>query len=335
MHPDPPKQTVGEIGEAGLLALVQRFCPADWVGDDAALLRLPPDQHLVVTSDVLVDGVHFSDRTTPPEAAGWRAAAANLSDLAAMGAQPLALTVSLSLPRQQPVAWVQALYEGLADCCQTYGAAIAGGDLTRSPTVTVAIAALGSVPAEQAFYRHTAQPHQAIVATGPHGASRAGLELLLAPEAGTGLPAIARQTLIRAHQRPRPRFDAIAAIASLNLAQPPAAMDSSDGLADAIWQLCHASGIGAQLDRAALPVPPEFANWLDPERALDWTLYGGEDFELVLCLPAPAARALIAQLGNGAALLGYTQADPSIVLIDPDSRQPPQPLARAGSFQHF
>jgi len=328
---------VGEIGEQALLALVQSFCPAEWVGDDAALLAVPPGELLVATSDVLVDGIHFSDRTTTAEDAGWRAAAANLSDLAAMGARPLALTASLSLPREQPVAWVADLYRGLAACAQTYGTAIAGGDLSRSPTVAIAITALGSVPPEGILRRSAAQPGDALVATGPHGASRAGLELLLHPEAGAGLSATERDAFIRAHQRPRPRFDVVQAVAALRSEagdRPLAAMDSSDGLADAIWQLCRASGVGARLQRQALPIPAAFASWLPPAQALNWTLYGGEDFELVLCLPPELAQALVARLGPTAALVGYATRDPAIVLVT-DCDEPPQTLDLSSSFQHF
>ncbi len=327
--------TVGALGEQGLLALVQSFCPAELVGDDAALLTVPAGEALVVSSDVLVDGIHFSDRTTPPEAAGWRAAAANLSDLAAMGARPLVLTVSLSLPREQPVAWVKALYQGLAACGEAYGAAIAGGDLSRSPTVAIAITALGTVPPTQALRRSAAQPGDVIVATGWHGASRAGLELLLRPEAGAGLTRAAQNALIHAHQRPRPRFDVIAHLAALPCQRAIAAMDSSDGLADAVLQISRASGVGARLDRAALPIPPLFTPWLAPEQALAWTLYGGEDFELVLCGPPAWGRSLVDRLGPKAAIIGSMTSEPEVLLVTADGSAPPQALSLGSGFQHF
>ncbi|MGL5035286.1 MAG: AIR synthase related protein, partial [Microcystaceae cyanobacterium] len=108
--------TVQDIGEQGLLARLQAYCPKEMVGDDGAILALAAAQSLVVTTDVLVENVHFSDSTTKPEDVGWRSAAANLSDLAAMGATPVGITVGLGLPGDTAVDWVESLYQGLQDC---------------------------------------------------------------------------------------------------------------------------------------------------------------------------------------------------------------------------
>lgn len=104
---------VRDIGERGLLERLQQFSPPEMVGDDAAVMAIQAEQSLVVTTDMLVDGVHFSDRTTAPEDTGWRAAAANLSDLAAMGASPLGITVCLGLSSDVEVSWVERLYQGM------------------------------------------------------------------------------------------------------------------------------------------------------------------------------------------------------------------------------
>ncbi|WP_373538097.1 AIR synthase related protein, partial [Microcoleus sp.] len=133
---------VKDIGEQGLLRILQKFCPAEIVGDDCAVLPTNPHQSLAVTTDMLVDGVHFSDRTTGPYYAGWRAAAANLSDLAAMGATPLAVTVALAVSADTAVEWVEEFYRGMVACLEVYHTPIAGGDVVRSPVVTVAITAL-------------------------------------------------------------------------------------------------------------------------------------------------------------------------------------------------
>ena len=124
--PTPP-MLVKDIGEQGLLQKLQLFCPQDVIGDDGAILPTEPDQSLVVTTDVLVDEVHFSQRTTTAFDVGWRAAAANLSDLAAMGATPLGITVGLSLPGSVAVAWVEELYRGMSACLGQYQTAIVGG----------------------------------------------------------------------------------------------------------------------------------------------------------------------------------------------------------------
>ncbi|XGV96282.1 MAG: thiamine-phosphate kinase [Leptolyngbya sp. BL-A-14] len=201
--------TVQTIGEQGLLKIVQSFCPSDLIGDDAAVLSTKPGRSLIVTTDILVDGVHFSDQTTSPEDAGWRAAAANLSDLAAMGATPLGITVGLGLPGDLPVAWVEGLYRGLTDCLSQYQSAIVGGDLCRSRVITIAITAFGDATPNQIIRRSAAQVGDAIVVTGYHGASRAGLELLLHPEGGQSLGEVDRARLIQSHQRPKPRLDVV------------------------------------------------------------------------------------------------------------------------------
>jgi thiamine-monophosphate kinase len=324
---------VREIGEQGLLRRLQAFCPAHLVGDDAAELQIPAGQTLVVTTDVLVDGVHFSDRTTTPEDAGWRAAAANLSDLAAMGASPLGLTVGLGLPGELEVAWVERLYQGLSACLAPFGTVILGGDVVRSPVITLAITALGTVVPERIIRRSAAQPGQAIVVTGYHGASRAGLELLLKPTSGLG-SAHQQNYFKRSHQRPRPRLDVLPLLPQSHC-PPIAGMDSSDGLADAVLQICRASGVGATLERSRLPIPPELAAWVGVDQAINWTLYGGEDFELVLCVPHSEAEKLMTQLGEGAAIIGTTTVDPDVWLIDATGHYSPERLTLEQGFQHY
>jgi thiamine-monophosphate kinase len=331
---------VQDLGEQGLLQRLQRYCPVGVVGDDAALLTVAADQSLVVTTDVLVDGVHFSlglavaQQTTTPADAGWRAIAANLSDLAAMGAMPLGVTVGLGLPGTVPVAWVEALYDGMADCGAAYGTAIVGGDICRSPVVTVAITALGQVAPEAAWRRSAAQVGDILIATGDHGASRAGLDRLLHPRNPCSLSLPAQARLIRAHQRPRPRLDLVPTLQAIAAGgRAIAAMDSSDGLADAVVQLCRASGVGAQIERSHLPQPPEFAQWPAPEQALDWTLYGGEDFELVLAVPPELASAVVAQC-LGARPIGQITPGSAIVLVESHGG-PPRVLSLQQGFQHF
>lgn len=334
--------TIAELGELGLLQRLFRFCPGDMVGDDGAVIDLPPEQRLVVTTDVLIDGVHFSDHTTGPADVGWRAVAANLSDLAAMGATPIGITVGLSLPGHTPLDWVEGLYQGMAACLTPWDSVVLGGDLCRADTKSVAITALGSVPSQRTLYRHGAKPSQAIVATGLHGLSRAGLEILLHPERGAGVAATDRDRWVMAHQRPRPRLDAIAALwqglSSEASSNAVAAMDSSDGLANAVLHLCQASGVGAVLWEADLPIDLAVAAWVGRSQAIDWCLYGGEDFELVLCLPWPWAKALCARLGNNCAIVGETTSTSGVELQpDPAAGNAIAPLRLSFSqgFQHF
>ncbi len=409
---------VKDIGEQGLLRILQKFCPAEIVGDDCAVLPTNPHQSLAVTTDMLVDGVHFSDRTTGSYYAGWRAAAANLSDLAAMGAMPLAVTVALAVSADTAVEWVEEFYRGMTACLQEYHTPIAGGDVVRSPVVTVAITALGQVEENRTIRRSNARSNWAIVATGFHGGSRAGLELLLNPEFGQNLEKGDRTSLILAHQQPKPRLDVLpilweildAASAmepplspplakggkqelemepplnpplakggkqesnflspplskggpggvnspitkggkqELNSLSPPlskggpggvnspisiAGMDSSDGLADAIVQVCRASGVGAKVDRAKIPIPPILREIVSTETALDWALYGGEDFELVLFLPIAHAKLLVDRIGDGAAIVGITTESSDILLSDSSGIYADARLEIDRGFQHF
>jgi len=329
---------VQDVGERGLLQRLRAHCPSHLIGDDGAVLPVAAGQQLVVTTDVLVDGVHFSDRTTAPGDVGWRAAAANLSDLAAMGADPLGLTVGLSLPPSTPVAWVDGVYEGMAACLVRYGGAVIGGDLCRSTVRSLAITALGQVDPAHALYRHHAQPGHCIVATGSHGLAQAGLTLLLDPARQAELSPNLTHRWIQAHQRPQPRFDAVAALRAVaadmatHLGTAVAAMDSSDGLANAVALLCEASGVGAHLQAAQLPLDPALSQWAGIEQAQQWCLYGGEDFELVLCLP-PSWVAPLQQRLPKAQVIGRITATPGLVLSAPG--QPDWDLATGQDFQHF
>ncbi|MCC5650317.1 thiamine-phosphate kinase [Nostoc sp. XA013] len=347
-------QQVQEIGEQGLLERLQRFCPPEIIGDDAAVLVTAPEQSLVVTTDVLVDGVHFSNVTTSPEDAGWRSAAANLSDLAAMGASPLGITVGLGLPGEVRVSWVERLYQGMTECLQKYNTSIVGGDVVRSPVTTLAITAFGQVNPSQIIRRSAAVVGDAIIVTGVHGASRGGLELLLHPELGQDLNDEEKTALILAHQRPQPRLDVLPILWKILESQsqiqvaleahqrcdlkskiPIAGMDSSDGLADAIIQICRASGVGAVLERRQISMPAAFDNWLTQEQALAYALYGGEDFELVLCLPQESALALVKHLSQGAAIVGNITSGSTVLLHDEQKKFPDQVLSLSQGFQHF
>ena len=328
--------TVADIGELALLQQLQPFCSQALLGDDAAVLS-PRRDATVVTTDVLVDGVHFSDRTTAPEDVGWRAIAANLSDLAAMGAMPIGVTVGLSLPGTVTVEWVRRVYQGMGDCLQQYGGEIVGGDIVQSAQTMLAITAIGAVAPQRVLRRDRAQPGHVIVATGWHGASRAGLELLLRPDAAPALAKCDRQSFIQAHQRPIPRLDVVQQLTAWSDADVSAiaAMDSSDGLANAVLYLCQASGVGARLQRDRLPIPSALKAWVGPKLALDWGLYGGEDFELVLCLPPVQAAALLPDCGDAAAIVGTVTAGREVLLVEGPDDPSGLPLTWDSCFQHF
>jgi thiamine-monophosphate kinase len=339
-----PDILVQDLGEQKLLERLQQFCPAYVVGDDAAIIPTNPDHLLAITTDMLVDGVHFSVglekpdiHTTSPIDVGWRAAAANLSDLAAMGATPLGITVGLGLPSVLPVQWVDELYEGMTTCLSRHETPILGGDLCRSPILTLSITAIGEVLPARQILRATAQPGDVIVATGVHGASRAGLELLLNPGWGQDLSLESRNDFIRSHQRPIPRLDVPPLIWQIDPRVRVAGMDSSDGLADAVLQICRASGVGARLWYGRLPIPSALiqTQCLSEAERLNWVLYGGEDFELVLCLSRAIAESLVQQIGDGAAIVGFITSEQSVYLENENGQQIGEPLNLNSGFQHF
>lgn len=302
--------TIKNLGEQGLLKIFRQYC-SELVGDDAANMgETAPDHQMVVTTDMLIDGVHFSDRTTSPEDVGWRAAAVNLSDLAAMGAKPWGLVMAVGLPADTAIAWIEGVYRGFSECLRTYGTELVGGDTVRSPIRTLSVTAFGQIHKNQIISRHTARVGDAIVITGLHGLSKAGLELLFNPELKEKLLAPLKmgdrilaggelvQSICRYHQRPIPRFEAIAVLHKILKHQndfPISGMDSSDGLADAIAQICRSSQVGAKIFWRSLPIH-RAVRTLAGDRALDWVLYGGEDFELVLCMPVELAKQFVNQL---------------------------------------
>ncbi len=303
---------LSEVGEWGLIERLRPYC-SDRTGDDGAVLAVRPGYRLVVSTDMLVDGVHFSDRTTGPVDVGWRAAAANLSDLAAMGASPLGAVVALAAPPTTEWAWVEGVYQGLQAGLQTYGATLDGGDTVRAPGRSLTVTVLGEVHPDRVWRRSAAQPGQVLWVSGPHGRSRAGLALL---QGELQVPEPLATELRLAHQRPRPRCDVVPAVPP----GPWAAIDSSDGLAIALLQLCQSSGVGARLDWDALPLSTEAVTG---EQARQWGLYGGEDFELVMALPRAIAQDLCRQFPESA-IVGTVVAEPGIPGLEGDR-----------AFRHF
>lgn len=307
--------TLGDLGEWNLIERLARYAPPDQFLDDAALITTTPGKgnpELVINTDVLVENVHFSDRTTAPQDVGWRAAMANLSDLAAMGCTSvLGLTVGLVAPATTPWSWVKGVYEGLEQALGESGGLLLGGDCSSGQQRMLAITALGWLPHEGrgAILRSAGRPGDLLLASGVHGLSRLGLALLL-DEPVPGLDRLdpnqrreLRTRAVTAHRRPRGRFDVVEA---LGRCQPPetpwrvAGTDSSDGLLAAVTAIARASGCQATLQRRHLPLEPSMES-LEP--ALAWCLSGGEDFELVLALEPTWAQALQARL-SGSRLIG-------------------------------
>ena len=294
---------LADLGEWGLIERLGAYAPPGQFEDDGALVSPDRDRNLVVTTDLLVEEIHFSDATMGPEDLGWRAAAANLSDLAAMGCeQVVGLTVGLAAPAETPWAWVGGVYTGLGQALAHYGGELLGGDCSGGQQRLLAITALGRLNPARPIRRRDGRPGDLLVSSGDHGLSRLGLALLQGELAPLGSPELEARA-ISAHRRPRPRLDGLAA---LRTSQPPgepwrvAGMDSSDGLAQAVAAIASRSRCQAVLERSQLPLAAAMADLPQAER---WCLGGGEDFELVLALAPAWAEALVEQLA-GARVIG-------------------------------
>ena len=322
-----------DLGEWELLRRLAAYAPAGQFNDDAALLEERSDRQLVVNTDVLVEGVHFSDATIEPRDLGWRAAAANLSDLAAMGCTEVTgITVALVAPGDTAWTWVEGVYAGLRDALEPHGAVILGGDCSSGAERLLSITALGRVTHGTAIRRCDGRPGDWLVSSGPHGLSRLGLALLLdEPEAPQVSPAL-RERAIEVHRRPKPRLDVAKALHSCRpsgQAWRVGGADSSDGLAAAVKAIAATSGCGAALERSQLPIDPELAQL---EAGEHWCLGGGEDFELVLALPPSWAEALLKALPSSSCIGSLVEAEPGLVCWQESG----EPLAATESgFTHF
>jgi thiamine-monophosphate kinase len=248
------------------------------IGDDAALLKPPRGAEVVVTTDTLIAGRHFPE-DTDAQAVGWKALAVNLSDLAAMGAEPRWFTLALTLRMVDP-EWLAGFASGLAAMARETGVALVGGDTTQGP-LSITVTAMGTVPAGKALKRSGAKVGDAICVTGTLG--DAALALRLGQGEGRGEARSADLEHLRARlNRPTPRVAAGAALREY----AHAAIDLSDGLAGDLSHILDASRVGAELKASRLPMSPAFKNLSEPEARLELQVSGGDDYELCVCVPA-------------------------------------------------
>ena len=302
------------------------------IGDDAALLA-PPLGHLLASSiDTLVAGVHFPVGTAA-EDLGWKALAVNLSDLAAMGATPAWALLALTLPAAD-ARFVERFADGFAELARMHSLALVGGDTTQGP-LSISVAVHGFVPAAAALTRAGAHAGDLLLVTGTLGDAAAGLvcldrqharaNALLAAPNGT------REALLERLHRPTPRVAAGQALRGV----ASACIDVSDGLLADLGHLCTASGVGAEIDAATLPLSSALMTLFDDEARLGFALTGGDDYELCFSV-APervgAATADLARLGCGVTRIGRIVAAPGVHVQGADGRELVPP--RRG-YEHF
>lgn len=288
------------------------------IGDDAALLRVPTGQELVVTTDTLVAGRHFPLQTRPFDI-GWKSLAVNLSDLAAMGATPRWFTLALTLPAPN-ADWLAGFSEGLKALADLHGVALVGGDTTRGP-LAISITAMGLVTAGAALRREGAVQGDLVCVTGTLGDAALALQQLDAPDAEPGL----RRRL----DRPTPRVEAGLLLA----AWASAGIDVSDGLAGDLQHILVASQVGAELRADKLPQSPAFQR-AAPADAIALQLHGGDDYELCVCLRGEdyqAVQPALAALGVPLTRIGSITAEPGLRLREGSSVRAIEPRG----YQHF
>lgn len=262
------------------------------IGDDCAVLRPLPGEEIVVTTDFSLEGVHFRRDWHSPESIGHRCLARGLSDLAAMGARPIAAFLSLAVPEdlvttRRGTSWIERFFDGLLALADRCRVPLAGGDTARSPQLACFdIVLLGGVKAGRALLRSAAQPGDAIYVTGALGGSAA--ELLALREAPSRFARIT-DTGDHPHFYPQPRLALAAKLAAKRIIH--AAIDISDGLSTDLAHLCDESRLAAELDAPLIPIHPLALQAVDADRtpsAIDLALHGGEDYELLFTAPPRA-----------------------------------------------
>jgi thiamine-monophosphate kinase len=295
------------------------------LGDDAALLDPPPGRQIVIAADAMVAGVHFLP-DDPPETIGRKLLRCNLSDLAAMGAGPLAYLLTASLPRDIAPDWLERFSAGLAADQVEFGLQVLGGDTTSTPgPVTLSLTILGQVVPGQALRRVGATPGQDIWVSGSIGDGALGLAVLLGE-----LPADAEGFLADRYRLPRPRLGLGQALLGL----ATAAMDVSDGLVQDLAHLCRAGGCAAEIRAADVPLSPAAAALLAADsKLMTRILTGGDDYELLFAAPpeaAPEIGARAAAQGVAATRIGrFVAGAPGVMVLDY-----PLPPGRGG-WSHF
>lgn len=285
---------ISDLTERALIARLRARVPAspDWVltgiGDDAAVLALARGMVEVVTADALVEGVHFRREWSSPADIGHKALAVNLSDLAAMGATPRAALLSLTLPPSFPLDDFDGLLDGFLALAALTKTPLIGGNLTRSTGgLHIDVTLTGAVRPRRVLRRSGARPGDRLFVTGRLGAAAAGLAALISCSSGALAPeSLAMAEALALQRRPSPRLRTGIVVANNRSAS--ACMDLSDGLADAVQQVCEASGCGADVDTTKVPI--------HSSATLQQALTGGEDYELLFAVPRRRTRLFLAAI---------------------------------------
>lgn len=284
-------------GEFGIIELFRREAAptrpevSAGIGDDCAVIDLPGDQCLLVSTDMLLEDVHFLRAAVSPWRLGWKTLAVNVSDVAAMGGEPTAAFLAMGFPRDVDEPTLVAFRDGLLACARRFGVDLLGGDTVASPHgISLCVTILGRAPRADVLRRSGGRPGDVLFVGGDIGASAAGLHLLLHPD--LEVDDADREALLAAHLEPVPQVTLGRFLASHHLAH--AAIDVSDGVLQDLGHLAEESGLGLEVEADRLPVSPACRRvaeraGLDP---VDLALTGGEDYVLAFAVPPEVAEAL-------------------------------------------
>jgi thiamine-monophosphate kinase len=332
---------ISDLGEFPLIERLEGIIAAErsdiiiGIGDDVAVLADTDEEFLLATVDSQVEHVHFLRHEITPHQLGRRALAINLSDIAAMGGRPQVALVSLALPADTEVAWMEDLYRGLREEADRYGTAVVGGNMARSPGgVFIDVCVLGRVRHEHLLLRSGARPGDQVLVTGQLGQAAAGLKLVLDPD--LRVEASDRDVLLTHLLTPTPRVTEAAAIAHAGLAT--AMIDVSDGLSSDVGHICERSEVGVRIWAERLPISPAVQRVAELTSSPPWqlALAGGEDYELCFTAPPEAVGELIAAVAEAGTLVTAVgeilPAEQNRRLVLPDGQE--VPLEPSG-WQHF
>jgi len=323
-----------DIGEFGLIDQIdnmitrgQRSLPSRLkigIGDDAAVWQSSANTLTVATVDTLVEGTHFTRTFTSWKDIGWKAMAVNLSDIAAMGARPRWALVSLTVPDNLALADVRALYQGLITCGRRFDTRIVGGNIARDSKVTVSVTLIGGVKPGRLLKRDGARVRDIIAVTGDLGAAAAGLTAL---KRGVASP-----QAIRRYRRPVPRLDWLTRLQKAGITLH-SAIDLSDGLGSDLRHLCAASKTGARIDLDCIPVASSTLSLARKfrKRVEEWTVNGGEDYELLLSMNEREFKKAKKTLGRQLTKIGMMTASRGVEFYSGERRV----RLKTYGFRHF
>jgi len=293
-------KNLNDLGEADIIQFIQEKGPSrlpshlkKGIGDDCAVLKTDGDRPLLVTTDTLVEGIHFTNQTLSPKALGWKALAVNVSDISAMGGTPHTAFLSLGIKPETNVSFIESFMAGFQAISDKTGIVLAGGDTVESPSfLVITVTLLGDCLPEHVVYRCGAREGDDLWVTGTLGNAAAGLFLLQNKQVAQSSEF---KSQIRAHQKPMPPLEVGKALGESGLVH--AMIDISDGIAKDLAHICEQSGVGAVLQAAEIPISPRVMKLAAEmgKNPLDWALHGGEDYELLFAA-SPADRQKIISL---------------------------------------